>query len=211
MGVGWVEDIRDDRVSVSFSGGRIDAAYVFNCTYAYLDLVGVPLRSAVKRELAELLLIEPPRDLEGLGVTVLDGPFFSTMPFPAAHLHSLSHVRYTPHEAWHEGFQGIVTPHRTNRDAMVRDASRYLPCLARSKFVRSLFDLKAVLVRNEDDDGRPVLFERNSIQRVDVIRAVSRMELRKLHAQHGVFNLGKVSPRTEAMNSKSSSATFMPV
>ena len=30
------------------------------------------------------------------------GPFFSLMPFPAAGLQTLSHVRYTPHFAWLE-------------------------------------------------------------------------------------------------------------
>lgn len=157
-----VDEAHDDRVAVSFSGGTIDAAYVFNCTYAELDLVGVPLRSTIKRELTEMLLIDPPRDLDGLGVTVMDGPFFSTMPFPAARLHSLSHVRYTPHEAWYEGFEGTVVPHHSSRDAMMRDASRYLPCLEKSEIIRSLFDLKAVLLKNEDDDGRPILFEKGS-------------------------------------------------
>ncbi len=134
---------------------------MFNCTYAGLDLAGVQSRSVIKRELTEMLLILPPRDLEGIGVTVMDGPFFSTMPFPAAGLHSLSHVRYTPHEAWYAGVDEAIIPHRTNRDAMMRDASRYLPCLAKSKVIRSLFDLKAVLSKNEGDDGRPILFEQS--------------------------------------------------
>jgi hypothetical protein len=30
----------------------------------------------------------------------MGGPFFSTMPFPALGLHSVSHVRYTPHKGW---------------------------------------------------------------------------------------------------------------
>jgi len=156
-----VDKIHDDHVALSYSDGTVDASYIFNCTYAELDLVGIPSQSVIKRELTEMLLIEPPGDLRGLGVTVMDGPFFSTMPFPAALLHSLSHVRYTPHEAWHDGFKGAMAPHRTNRDAMIRDASRYLPCLTKSRVVRSLFDVKAVLSKNEDDDGRPILFEQS--------------------------------------------------
>jgi hypothetical protein len=42
---------------------------------------------------------------------------------------------------------------------MLRDAARYLPCLAPVEPISSLFEVKAVLCRNENDDGRPILFE----------------------------------------------------
>jgi hypothetical protein len=41
---------------------------------------------------------------------------------------------------------------------MVRDAQRYLPCLAEMTYRDSLFEIKTVLVKNETDDGRPILF-----------------------------------------------------
>ena len=45
---------------------------------------------------------------------------------------------------------------------MIRDAARYLPCLASAKQVDSLFEVKTVLAASEIDDGRPVLFERSA-------------------------------------------------
>jgi len=147
-------------VTVDLDGTVHRAAYVFNCTYADIEGVGVTLRSRIKKELAEIVLIAPPRELHGLGVTVVDGPFFSTMPFPAAGLHSLSHVRYTPHEYSSEPQPSTLRPHRSNRLPMLRDSERYLPCLGRSEVVGSMFEMKATLVRNEDDDGRPILVER---------------------------------------------------
>ena len=60
---------------------------------------GLPILD-FRHELAEIALIRPPSEIAGLGITVMDGPFFSTMPFPAENLHSLTHVRYTPHKAW---------------------------------------------------------------------------------------------------------------
>jgi hypothetical protein len=45
--------------------------------------------SAIKRELTEMVLIAPPPQLRGRGFTIMDGPFFSVMPFPAAGLHAL--------------------------------------------------------------------------------------------------------------------------
>jgi hypothetical protein len=44
---------------------------------------------------------------------------------------------------------------------MLRDAARYMPCLHSARIDKSLFELKAVLIRNEDDDARPILVERS--------------------------------------------------
>ena len=102
---------------------------------------------------------KPERLVEQTGVTVMDGPFFSLMPFPAEQCHSLSHVSYTPHASWSDPSVRTVKPTRTNSTFMLRDASRYMPCLSKARHLRSLFDLKAVLERNDKDDGRPILFE----------------------------------------------------
>jgi glycine/D-amino acid oxidase-like deaminating enzyme len=149
-------------VAVDVGGERIEAGYLFNCTYSAIDAAGVEVKAQVKRELAEIALIEPPSELDGVGVTVVDGPFFSTMEFPAARCHSLSHVRYTPHEAWSEARSGDTLPAKSNAVYMLRDAQRYLPCMVRARLKRSLFEVKAVLAGNEDDDGRPILFEKSA-------------------------------------------------
>ncbi len=41
---------------------------------------------------------------------------------------------------------------------MAYDAARYMPALKDVRWERSLFDVKTVPVRNETDDGRPILF-----------------------------------------------------
>jgi glycine/D-amino acid oxidase-like deaminating enzyme len=139
----------------------------FNCTYSGLSQVEAdqsPGGLRLKHEIAELALIEPPPVLEKLGVTVMDGPFFSTMPFPAKGCHSLSHVRFTPHSFWADEYG--LSPYdvldqstlETRVDRMIRDASRYLPALAKSRYRESLFEVKTVLENNESDDGRPILF-----------------------------------------------------
>ena len=45
---------------------------------------------------------------------------------------------------------------------MVRDVARYLPAALEAKYVNSLFEVKTVLVKNEGDDGRPILFEKQA-------------------------------------------------
>lgn len=149
----------DDGVDVELADEMVRARFVFNCTYSDLAFAGVELRTVIKRELAEMALISPPPQLRGRGFTVMDGPFFSVMPFPPTGLHTLSHVRYTPHES----ALGDVRLHplKSNALAMVRDAARYMPCLLHAEIRESLFEIKAILQRSEEDDGRPILVERN--------------------------------------------------
>jgi glycine/D-amino acid oxidase-like deaminating enzyme len=154
-----VEKISQLDVTVATTTGRLSAGLVVNCTYAAIDDVGIVLSARLKRELTEMILIRPPKELETLGITVMDGPYFSTLPFPATPLHSLSHVRFTPHEAGTGKDFSQARPIRSNAVSMLRDAARYVPCLSNAEMVRSIFELKAILMRNEVDDGRPILFE----------------------------------------------------
>lgn len=152
------------------SESEIFSRYVFNCTYSGLNqFVGdFPGTSThLKQEITEMALMQVPHVLKELGITVMDGPFFSMMPFPARGLHTLSHVRYTPHMHWND--QRGVDPYQklndyeraTRVDRMVRDVSRYLPAIQDAKYVDSLFEVKTILVKNEGDDGRPILFEKH--------------------------------------------------
>jgi glycine/D-amino acid oxidase-like deaminating enzyme len=148
----------------------LSAGRAFNCTYSQINallarsgIAPIPL----KHEITELALVEVPDELAGMGVTVMCGPFFSCMPFPSRGVHSLSHVRYTPHASWQDGGGGVVDAHRLLADSrlrsrvslMVRDAARYLPAIADCRPVDSLWEVKTVLPASERDDGRPIYLE----------------------------------------------------
>jgi glycine/D-amino acid oxidase-like deaminating enzyme len=152
------------------NGESISCRYVLNCTYSGLNQFGGDFpgtQTGLKQEITEIALMQVPPALHGLGITVMDGPFFSMMPFPALGLHTLSHVRYTPHLHWND--QKGIDPYEklnlhqraTRVDRMVRDAGRYLPALLEAKHVDSLFEVKTILLKNEGDDGRPILFEKH--------------------------------------------------
>jgi hypothetical protein len=143
---------------------------VVNCCYSGMNQIGGdwPMtRQRLKHELTEMALVDCPPALANLGVTVMDGPFFSMMPFPARGLHTLSHVRYTPHLHWADApgtdpYRRLDDLQRESRfDRMQRDVARYLPAIRDARQVDSLFEVKTVLVKNEGDDGRPILFERH--------------------------------------------------
>ncbi len=148
------------------------ATHVFNCTYSHINELlaasGLPL-IRLKHELAEMALVEVPEVLRNLGITVMCGPFFSCMPFPARGLHTLSHVRYTPHGAWQEtertspelrDFLNHKRP-ASHYPYMLADSQRYLPALSECRLVDSLWEIKTVLPQSEECDSRPILFKNN--------------------------------------------------
>ena len=161
-------DVRGGVHVVTSTGSALQSSSVFNVTYAntnaLLATTNLPL-APLKYELAEVALIKPPPVLARIGVTVMDGPFFSTMPYPAEQLHSLTHVRYTPQASWtdgdrhHERTDPSAVPQSERARHMLLDAARYLPCLADATWERSLWETKAILLRNEADDGRPILYQ----------------------------------------------------
>jgi L-2-hydroxyglutarate oxidase LhgO len=149
----------------------ISSKFVFNCTYSQINKLmknsKLPLLP-MKHELTEMALIQMPYELQSIGVTVMDGPFFSAMPYPTRKLHSLSHVRYTPHFNWVDKERFIDgdaylkdTEIKSNYLYMLKDAQRYIPTISESRYIDSIYEVKTVLLQNEDDDGRPILYREN--------------------------------------------------
>ena len=149
-------------------------SHVFNCTYSRINFIvsrsgleAIPL----KHEMTEMCLVSVPEPIKNLGITVMCGPFFSVMPFPAVQhnghvVHSFSHVRYTPHFEWHDtqdapyqdSYERMNKTRRFSAwEYMRKDAVRYIPCLEDCEYLDSLWEVKTVLPRSEVDDSRPIL------------------------------------------------------
>jgi len=160
-----------------------DAAtgFLLNATYAgtnqILDMLGFE-KFKIKYELCEIILCDVNEDLRRYGFTVMDGPFFSIMPFGKSGLHSLTSVTFTPHTTSFDALptfacqgksNGYCTPQRlgncNNCPAKPQSAYPYMSNLA-SKYLRdeyqfeykeSLFSMKPILVSSEIDDSRPTV------------------------------------------------------
>lgn len=161
----------DDGLVVATDGGTVAAGQVFNTTYAGINAVqqgsGLPT-IPLQHELTEMALIGGLGSvLEATGITVMDGPFFSILPFPDRQLHTLSHVRYTPHVRWTErngegndppgwGPGEALPP--SNFPRMRADLARYLPSLRSITHEDSLWSIKTVLPQSSRDDSRPILY-----------------------------------------------------
>lgn len=155
--------------------------FVLNATYAstnqILDLLGYD-KFGIKYELCEIILCDVDDRLKEYGFTVMDGPFFSIMPFGKTGLHSLTSVTFTPHATSYDAVPqfscqadsgGTCSRSRLGNcnDCKARPATAfpYMANLAR-KYLReeygfayrdSLFSMKPILMSSEIDDSRPTV------------------------------------------------------
>lgn len=171
----------DGVIAVQTDREPLEARRVISAAYSRVNLLHrasglepIPLQ----HELTEMPLVELPTALEGAAFTVMDGPFFSMMPYPDRGLHTLSHVRYTPRHRWVDGGTepGADVPapapvdpwtlleavkEASAFDKMKADVLRYLPALSGLERRDSLHEVKTVLLKSEHDDSRPILFRRD--------------------------------------------------
>ncbi|MGY1804703.1 FAD-dependent oxidoreductase [Blastococcus sp. SYSU D00922] len=152
------------------SGEKLTADRVLVCTYGEgLDVPEGVGYSGLHCEPCEMALVDLPDALRDKGITVMDGPYFSLMPFPSTPYHTLSHVRYTPHGSYPTYAQaasalqgGLVT----RADHMIRDSARYVPALAEAVHRESIWGIKTVPARRDRDDARPIVLRRSDGGRV---------------------------------------------
>ena len=176
---------REDRVYrvTAGEGEQFESDFVLNATYASTNQIirqalGQEEAFGIKYELCEIILCTVDKPLADTGITVMDGPFFSIMPFGKTGLHSLTSVTFTPHMASFDSLPrfpcqersgGHCSPERLGScdtcPARPETAWSYMSSLAR-KYLRpefgfhyqgSLFSMKPILKASEIDDSRPTV------------------------------------------------------
>lgn len=161
--------------------GAFETPFLVNATYASVNQVQALLGQepfGIKYELCEIIICSVAPQLKDTGITVMDGPFFSIMPFGKTGYHSLTSVTFTPHVTSYDALPtfgcqgrsgGFCSPQRLGNcnDCPAKPASAwsYMSGLAR-KYLReelgfqyeySLFSMKPILKASELDDSRPTL------------------------------------------------------
>ena len=164
--------------------------FLLNATYASVNQIlakaNIDSLFKIKYELCEIILCRVCDELKNAGLTVMDGPFFSIMPFGKTEYHSLTSVTFTPHMTSYKDFPifpcqkncapGYCGPDQLGNcnecTAKPETAWDYMSNLAR-KYIReelsfsyekSLFSMKPILKASEIDDSRPTVikeFSRN--------------------------------------------------
>lgn len=177
-----IEKLQDVyEITIAGEQEKYQTGFLLNVTYAatnqILDMLGYE-KFGIKYELCEIILCDVNDKLREYGFTVMDGPFFSIMPFGKTGLHSLTSVTFTPHTTSYEptptfscqkNSEGFCSPkHLGNcNDCKAKPATAfpYMANLARKylddsyefRYRSSLFSMKPILMSSEIDDSRPTV------------------------------------------------------
>lgn len=159
---------------------NFSAPFVLNATYAGTNQIHALLgyeQLPIKYELCEVILCEVSDNIKDIGLTVMDGPFFSIMPFGKTGYHSLTTVSRTPHITCYDTLPTFECQ-KQNKDClpsavcncneceyrpqssfveMYQIAKKYLKEDIEIKPVKCLFTLKPILKTSEIDDSRPTV------------------------------------------------------
>ncbi len=158
-----------------------ESGFVLNATYAgtnqILEIAGFE-KYAIKYELCEIILCDVGEKLKNIGFTVMDGPFFSIMPFGKTGYHSLTSVTFTPHTTSYDTLPTFMCQENSNgycstkrlgncNDCIAKPVTAYpyMANLARKyilddycfEYKKSLFSMKPILKSSEIDDSRPTI------------------------------------------------------
>ena len=165
---------------------EVETPFILNTSYAGVNeihsLFGFePFK--IKYELCEIILCSVSEELKNVGITVMDGPFFSIMPFGKTGLHSLTSVTFTPHKTSYDSLatfecmkrsNGLCSPGKlyncNNCPAIPESAWPFMSQLARKylkaeyafEYKSSLFSMKPILLASEIDDSRPTVIRQLS-------------------------------------------------
>lgn len=174
-----------DAYEVTVSDGRkFSSPFILNAAYASVNEIIKMLgfeHIKLKYELCEIILCETKGALKDTGITVMDGPFFSLMPFGKTGLHSLTSVTFTPHITSYELLPSFTCQQKAEsfctplslgncNECAAKPASAwpYMAGLAKKylndkysdfTFNKSLFSMKPILQASEIDDSRPTVIK----------------------------------------------------
>lgn len=164
--------------------GNFETGYLLNATYSgvneILNMLSLePFK--IKYELCEIILCKVSDKFKNVGITVMDGPFFSIMPFGKTGYHSLTSVTFTPHKTCYESLPTFDCQKKSkgycskenlgncnNCIAKPVSAYPYMSSLAHKylkdeygfEYVKSLFSMKPILKASEIDDSRPTVIKK---------------------------------------------------
>lgn len=170
-----------NRYRLTTKDGKVYMApKVINATYASVNQLLKRFHQElfpIKYEISEIILCKVKDDYRSLGLTLMDGPFFSIMPFGHTGYHSLTSVTFTHHKTCYDllpRFQCQNGNERCSMEqldncngcksrpdsfyiSMKQMANKYLAMDMDITYQESLFAIKPLLETSKKDDSRPTV------------------------------------------------------
>ena len=184
-----IVDIKKNKTTydIKTNTGIYKSGYILNATYASVNQIHEMLGFEpfkIKYELCEIILCTVSEKFKNVGITVMDGPFFSIMPFGKTGYHSLTSVTFTPHKTSYDSCptfecqknlkNNYCSPKKLGNcneclhkpqsawPYMSNLAKKYLKDEFGFEYVGSLFSMKPILKASEIDDSRPTVIKKFS-------------------------------------------------
>lgn len=172
----------DGLYQITTNHGIYTTSFVVNATYASLNQIMLrfglePFK--IKYELCEIVLCKVSDNIKNVGLTLMDGPFFSLMPFGKTGYHSLTAVGSTPHLTSRTTLPDFKCQNRcidcdkqqlgNCNDCLAKPHTAFMSMYKLAKnyfnddidifYHQSLYSMKAILLSSEIDDSRPTIIK----------------------------------------------------
>ncbi len=165
------------------NGKKLESPLVINAAYSGINEVIEKFNQdlfEIKYELCEVAFCRVPKDFRNIGITVMDGNFFSVMPFGNNKLHTLTSVSHTPHQVSHDKIpkfsneikESVCKMHKVKNcivcfcglstawTKMYKLSQQFLNF--KMNYRHSWFEIKPILAKSENDDSRPTIIKQHT-------------------------------------------------
>ena len=146
------------RLTITSRGRAVsrDFDYVVDCTYAHLNQFAEWVGSKPRPFQFELVEIPVVRlaSRRRVGVTIMDGPFCSLLPYGATRESLLYHVEASVLDTVQAGAYEAPDCFDSNWESIVAKSAEFIPAVETARYIRSIFAVRAVDPASEDDDAR---------------------------------------------------------
>jgi len=144
---------------------------VINCTYSSINsLTPWEKRREYQFEVCEKICVHPPKNLQGVSLVVMDGPFMCIDPYGktgksllgnvvhAIHTSNIGHNPIVPEHLKPYLNKGIVNVKEiSNFDKFMQSGKNYIANFDRCEYFGSMFTVRAVLPYKDESDERPTI------------------------------------------------------
>ncbi|MBU0766635.1 FAD-dependent oxidoreductase [Patescibacteria group bacterium] len=176
-----VEEDDSNHIVFLQDGSSYASPLVINATYVGVNEVLHMFKKElfdIKYELCEVAYCKVPHEYKNVGFTVMDGDYFSTLPFGFKDMHTFTSVGHTPHEVCYENMpifskkilqneickmheeKGCIACSQKPQTAwckMHNLCNEYLKPKFAPEYQYSEFEIKPILKESENDDSRPTI------------------------------------------------------
>jgi hypothetical protein len=165
------------------NGKKLESPLVINAAYSGINEVIEKFNQnlfEIKYELCEVAFCRVSENFRNIGITVMDGNFFSVMPFGNNKLHTLTSVSHTPHQVCYDKIpkfsneikESVCKMHKAKNcivcfrglssawEKMYKLSQQFLNFKMNYKY--SQFEIKPILTRSENDDSRPTIIKQHT-------------------------------------------------